>query len=350
MATVSIDDNLFAVNEAWLARQSEPVIEPEWPIIDPHHHFWAKPSRYLFDELLADTRSGHNIRGTVYMQCRQMYRADGPPDFACVGETEFVNGVAAMSASGDYGPIRICAGIVGHTDLLLGSRAGAVLEAQVKAGNGRFRGIRNSSVWHDDPSIRGTPHIPPRGLLLDSKFREGFACLAPLDLSFDGWMWWTQLGEFADLADAFPQTQLILDHFGGVLGVGVHSGKLAEDFPPWRTAIRHLAQRANVAVKLGGLAMRTAGFGLRERAGPLPSAELAALWMPYFETCLEAFGPQRCMFESNFPVDKVCVRYDTLWNSFKRLASACSEAEKSALFFDTAAQIYRLDIGRTSAG
>lgn len=350
MASVSISDNLFDVDESWLARQGEPVIEPELPIIDPHHHFWAKPSRYLFDELLTDTQSGHDIRATVYMQCRSMYRADGPAEFACIGETEFVNGIAAMSASGEYGSIRICAGIVGHVDLLLGSRAGAVMEAQVRAGNGRFRGIRNSSVWHEDSSIRGTPHVPPRGMLADRAFREGFACLAPLDLSFDGWMWWTQLGEFADLADAFPQTQLILDHFGGVLGVGVHNGKLAEDFPHWQAAIRKLAQRPNVAVKLGGLAMRTAGFGLREQNAPLSSQELAELWRPYFETCIEAFGPQRCMFESNFPVDKVCVRYDTLWNAFKRLAQGLSAEEKAALFFDTAARIYRLDVKKTSAG
>ncbi len=346
--TVSISDNLFDVDHAWLARRSEPVIEPERPIIDPHHHFWAEPSRYLFEELLADTRSGHNIRATVFIQCRSMYRADGPPEFACLGETEFVNGIAAMSASGSYGQVRICAGIIGHVDLLLGERAGGMLEAQVKAGNGRFRGIRNSSVWHEDPSIRGTPHIPPKGLLLDDTFRQGFACLAPLGLSFDGWMWWTQLGEFADLADAFPQTQLVLDHFGGVLGVGAHSGKLTEDFPHWQAAIRDLAKRPNVAVKLGGLAMRTAGFGLREREAPMSSDELAQMWRPYFESCLDAFGPQRCMFESNFPVDKVCVRYDTLWNAFKRLAAACNEAEKSALFFDTAAQVYRLDIAKPS--
>lgn len=342
--SISLHDNLFAVDEDWLSRQSEPIIEPERAIIDPHHHFWGRPARYLFDELLADTRSGHNIRATVYMQCRSMYREEGDPNFACVGETEFVNGAAAMSASGDYGPIRICAGIVGHADLLLGSQAGAVLEAQVRAGNGRFRGVRNSSVWHEDPSIRGTPHVPPKGMLLDQTFREGFAQLAPLGLSFDGWMWWTQIHEFAALADAFPATRLVLDHFGGVLGVGAHAGKLADDFPHWRAAIRDVAKRPNVAIKLGGLAMRTAGFALREQERPASSQELAGLWRPYFETCVEAFGAERCMFESNFPVDKVCVRYDTLWNAFKRLAAGLSEAEKSALFFDTAARVYRLDL------
>ena len=340
--------NLFSADEEWLSRQSEPVIDPDLPIIDPHHHFWDRPSRYLFDELLKDTGSGHNIRATCYMQCRSMYRADGPPEFAALGETEFVNGIAAMSASGLFGPIRICAGIVGHADLLLGARAGAVLEAQIRAGNGRFRGIRNSSDWHADDSIRGTPVAPPKGLLLDAKFREGFACLAPLGLTFDGWMWWTQLGEFASLADAFPETGMVLDHFGGVLGIGAHTGKLAEDFPAWQKAIRDVAKRANVSIKLGGLSMRTAGFGLRERPAPAGSEELAGLWKPYFETCVEAFGVERCMFESNFPVDKVCVSYGTLWNAFKRLAAGCSAAEKSALFFGTAAKVYKLDIKPSS--
>ncbi len=334
---------LFGVDEAWLAKQSEPILEPELPIIDPHHHFWDRGGPYLFNELLKDTRTGHNIRATVYMQCRSMYRADGPQELACLGETEFVNGIAAMSASGDYGPIRICEGIIGHADLLLGGRARAVLEAQVKAGNGRFRGIRNSSVWHEDQNIRGTPIAPPKGLLLDTKFREGFAQLAPLGLTFDGWMWWTQIGEFASLADAFPGTGMILDHFGGVLGIGVHTGKRDEDFPAWQKAIRDLAKRPNVSVKLGGLAMRTTGFGYRELPAPMDSVELARLWKPYFDTCIEAFGVDRCMFESNFPVDKVCVGYATLWNVFKRLATGMTKAEKSALFFDTAARVYKLN-------
>ncbi len=338
---------LFGVDEVWLAKHDEPILEPELPIIDPHHHFWDRGGPYLFNELLKDTRTGHNIRATVYMQCRSMYRADGPQDLACVGETEFVNGIAAMSASGDYGPIRICEGIVGHADLLSGGRTRAILEAQVKAGNGRFRGIRNSSVWHEDQNIRGTPIAPPKGLLLDAKFREGFAELAPLGLTFDGWMWWTQIGEFASLADAFPGTGMILDHFGGVLGIGTHTGKRDQDFPAWQTSIRDLAKRPNVSVKLGGLAMRTTGFGYRELPMPMDSVELARLWKPYFDTCIEAFGVERCMFESNFPVDKVCVSYATLWNAFKRLAGGMTSDEKSALFFDTAAIVYKLKTAAT---
>ncbi len=345
---MSADDelsrSLFGVDEAWLAKQSESILDPDMPIIDPHHHFWDRDSRYLFDELLKDTRSGHNIRATVYMQCRSMYRADGPPEFAPVGETEFVNGIAAMSTSGDYGPVRICQGIIGYADLLLGDRAGAVLDAQMMAGNGRFRGIRNSSVWHEDQNIRGTPIAPPKGLLLDAKFRQGFAGLAPRGLTFDGWMWWTQLGEFASLADKFPDTVMIIDHFGGVLGIGVHTGKRGDEFPAWQAAIRDLARRPNVSVKLGGLAMRTTGFGYREKPSPMESSELAKLWNPYFQTCIEAFGVNRCMFESNFPVDKVCVRYDTLWNAFKRLAADMTRQEKSALFFDSAARVYKLDV------
>ena len=337
------------VDEEWLLRSREAeIIEPDLPIIDPHHHLWDRQERNLLDELLDDMNSGHNIRATVFVQARSMYREDGPEDLKCLGETEFANGVAAMTASGIYGPVRACAGIVAFADLLLGDRVQPILDAQAVAANGRLRGIRNSSARHDaDPSIRSMPHIPPKGLLLDTRFREGFARLAPMDLTFDAWLYQVQIKDLISLADAFPSTKIILDHCGGVLGVGIHKDKRMEEFPLWRSDIRALAKRPNTFVKLGGLAMHNVGFGFRDRPLPPDSEELSQLWKPYIETCIEAFGVNRAMFESNFPVDKLSVRYDSLWNAFKRITAGASTQEKSALYFDTAAGVYRLDIEKT---
>src|ERR1700730_16412416 len=210
--------------EDWLALHTEDIIDPTRPIVDPHHHLWDRGGqRYLIEEFLADIGSGHNIVATVYVEARSMYRASGPEAFRPVGEVEFVNGVAAMSASGGYGRTAICAGIVGHANLLLGEAARAVLEAEIAAGNGRFRGIRHASAWDADASIGGNYSTRPKGLLLDTTFRKGFACLAPLDLSFDAWLFHPQIGELTDLARAFPDTRIVLDHCGGPIGVGSYA-------------------------------------------------------------------------------------------------------------------------------
>jgi L-fuconolactonase len=332
----------FPIDEKWLSKRQEEIIEPDLPIIDPHHHLWDRDARYLFPELLADIGSGHNVRATVFLQCASMYRADGPPELRPIGETEFVNGAAAMSASGIYGPARICAGIVGYADLRLGAKVEAVLEAHLRAGGGRFRGIRNSTVWDADESITTVSLKPPPRLMYDPAWREGFARLAPLKLSFDGWLYYTQLGEVTDLARAFPDTTIIVDHVGGVLGIAAYAGRRDEIFAQWRTGIAELARCPNVYMKLGGLGMRTNGFDFHERDLPPASQDLATAWRPYVETCIAAFGVERSMFESNFPVDKGSCSYAILWNALKRLASGYSAAEKKALFHDTAAKVYRL--------
>ena len=194
--------------EDWLAQYTEEIIDPARPIVDPHHHLWDRGGlRYMIEEMAADIASGHNIIATVYVDCRSMYRAHGPEAFRPVGEVEFANGVAAMAASGGYGKAAICAGIVSHVNLLLGDGAKAVLEAEIVAGNGRFRGIRHSSAWDADPNVAGMYATRPKGLLLDSTFRKGFACLAPLGLSFDAWLFHPQIGELTDLARAFPGHQ-----------------------------------------------------------------------------------------------------------------------------------------------
>jgi predicted TIM-barrel fold metal-dependent hydrolase len=337
---------LFAdPREDWLALHIEDIIDPARPIVDPHHHLWDRGGqRYLIEEMAADIATGHNVVATVYVDCRAMYRVRGPDAFRPVGEVEFANGVAAMSASGSYGPAAICAGIVSHVNLLLGETARAVLEAEIDAGNGRFRGIRHSSAWDADPNVAGMYATRPKGLLLDSTFRKGFACLAPLDLSFDAWLFHPQIGELTDLARAFPDTRIVLDHCGGPVGIGSYANRREEIFATWKASIFELAGCPNVVVKLGGLAMRLLGYDFHEREKPPSSEEAAATWRPYIETCIEAFGPDRCMFESNFPPDKGQCSYQVIFNAFKRIAAQYSESEKTALFSKTAADVYWLTL------
>jgi len=332
------------VRPDWLDRRREEIIEPDLPIVDPHHHLVERPEtgRYLLPELLADTSDGHNITATVYLEWLSMYRAQGPVELRPVGEVEFANGVAAMAASGTYGRTQICAGIVGYADLTLGAPVEKVLQAMIQAGGGRFRGIRFITASHPEQAAWGSAVIRPEGLLMNPKLREGFARLAPLGLSFDAWMYYTQLSELVDLARAFPGTQIVLDHVGGAIGLGPHAGKRDEVFVAWSRQLHELATCPNVSVKLGGLGMRM--FGFTHHLGELPpsSEELAAAWRPYIETCIAAFGPERAMFESNFPVDKGSCSYRVLWNAFKRIAGGCSAAERAALFAGTATKLYRL--------
>lgn len=342
----------------------EPVLEPGLPIIDPHHHLWDRPGargadlpppshpfeavirlspRYLFDELLADMTSGHKVVATVYMECGAMYRRGAAPAFRPVGETEFVNGVAAMSASGIYGDVRACAAIVGHVDLTLGAAAREVLEAHMSA-SARFRGIRHAASSDPDPAVLGPLAGRPAGLYRDARFREGFAQLAPLGLSFDAWLLEPQLDDLIDLARAFPDTQIILDHVGTPVGLGDYVGRRDERFGVWREKIQALAALPNVACKVGGLAMAFPAFPSFLSDPPASSEQLAREWRPHVESCIEAFGTDRCMFESNFPVDLGSCDYRTLWNAFKRLAAGASANEKTDLFSGTAQRIYRVDL------
>ena len=342
---------------------TEAIIEPDLPIIDPHHHLWdlrplmpafpeprhpfiasiALSPYYTFNELHADTTSGHNVIGTVFMECGAFYRAGASDELKVVGEVEYVNGVAAQGASGLYGTQRPCHAIVGHADLTLGSRAGAVLDALTAAGGGRFRGIRHAGAWDADPDVLGPPFHHPAGLYLDSKFREGFAELGKRGLTFDAWLLEPQLDDLLSLAKAFPDQPIVLDHCGTPLGMGPYHGRLHERFDAWRTKIRAIAECPNVSIKLGGLAMSFAGLPDHGPAAGLSSETLAAMWRPYIETCIEAFGPERGMFESNYPVDKWGASYPVLWNAFKRLTHGASAAEKRTLYAGTAARFYGIE-------
>ena len=336
----------LAVRRDWLDRRREAALEPDLPIVDPHHHLIDRPEsgRYLLPDLLEDIGSGHNVIATVYLEWLSMYRADGPAEMRPVGEIEFANGVAAMSASGGYGKPRVCAGIVGHGDLALGAGVAKVLEAMIVSGGGRFRGIRFISASHPDQAQWGSTVGRPEGLLLDKRVREGFAQLAPLGLSFDAFMYHTQLGDLLDLARAYPATPIVLNHVGGPIGLGRYKGKRDAVFADWSARISELASCPNVHVKLGGLGMRLLGFDVHEGEMPPSSEQLAAAWRPYIETCIQAFGADRAMFESNFPVDKGSYSYGVFWNACKRLAQGASASEKADLFSGTASKFYRLDV------
>ncbi len=341
---------------------SEAILEPELKIIDPHHHLWdLRPllgsfpeprhpfldalvlsAYYNFDTLLADATGGHNVIGTVFMECGAYYRAGADDALKPVGEVEFVNGVAAQSASGLYGSIRLCDAIIGHADLTRGSQAGAVLDA-LMAASPRFKGIRHAAAWDADPEVLGPPFHASAGLYLDATFREGFAELGNRGLTFDAWLLEPQLGDVLSLARAFPDQPICLDHCGTPLGMASYHGKLHERFDTWRAMIHELAKCPNVHIKLGGLAMSFAGMPDHGPAAGLSSEVLAAMWRPYIETCIEAFGPERGMFESNYPVDKWGASYATLWNAFKHLTIGASADEKAALYAGTAARFYGME-------
>ncbi len=332
--------------KAWLAkRPREAALEPVLPIIDPHHHFWDTPhrGRYFLPELLEDIGGGHNIISTVFLECQAMYRKAGPAEMAPLGEVEFVNGISAMSASGNYGPCRVAEAIIGHADLTRGARVREVLEAQMAVGGGRFRGIRHGVSWDGSEAIaKFISRMVPPHVVRDARFREGFSQLGKLGLSFESWQYHPQLPDAIDLARAFPDTTVILNHVGGVLGVGPYHGRRQEILAGWRKDILELAKCPNVNVKLGGIGMTSFGFDFHEREVPPSSEELAAAWRQYVEPCIEAFGVERCMFESNFPPDKQSCGYTELWNAFKRITTGASAAEKAALYSGTAARVYRL--------
>jgi L-fuconolactonase len=328
-------------DEAWLAQQREEIIEPELSIVDPHHHLWKHPgSVYLFPELVADLSSGHNIRATVFEECHSMYRADGPEELRSLGETEFVTGVAAMSASGGFGPARACAAMVGNVDLTLGSRVEPILEAHIAVSGGRFHAIRFSTAWDTDERVHNT--VPRPRMLAEPSVREAYRCLGRFGLTFDAWVYHPQLSEAAELAASFPDTPIVLNHFGSPILGGPNAGRPAEVFAEWRSGMAALASHQNVHVKLGALPVRRSGAARQADPRPLSSEEIATAWRPFFEVCVEQFGADRCMFESNFPVQKRWCSYAVLWNACKRLAAGASTAEKSALFSATAARVYRL--------
>jgi len=329
------------VGETWLTLTKEAPIAPDLPICDAHHHLWDRPNdRYLLEEFLRDIAGGHNVVKTVFVGCKTMYRENGPQEMRPVGETEFVRSITVPTASDQYGITQVACGIVGFADLTLGTAVAPVLEAHIAAGKGRFRGIRQVFRWHARPDIRPEAKTPKS--LSDLKLREGFACLEKYGLSFDAWQTYSQLTELATLARAFPNTTIVVNHIGGALGIGPLAEKREEVLMEWQRGVTALASCPNVVIKLGGLGMRGYCFGWHEQASPPSSVELAKAMAPHYLWCIEQFGVDRCMFESNFPVDKLSYSYTVMWNAFKRIVKDFSTNDRAALFHDTAVKVYRL--------
>ena len=332
----------------WLALTREPTLEPELPICDPHHHFWdlrlerIPYQRYLLHELVTDVHCGHNVRSTVFIEARSMYRADGPQELRPVGEVEFVQGLAAASASGLYGPCRAAAAIVGRANLNLGDQVQPVLEALHDASPNRLRGIRHTVTWDPHPEI---DNREPEGVLATAAFRTGAQVLARMGLSLDTGVCFPQLPELAAFAQAIPELTIILNHLGGLTRVGPYANRDDEVLATWRRGIAAVAACPNVHLKLGGIGMPRLGFDWHERPRPIGSDELAQAMAPLMTYCIEQFGPDRCMFESNFPVDKVSFSHHVLFNAFKRFSTGYSPSERAALLHDTAVQAYRITDG-----
>ena len=330
----------------WLALTQEPTLEQNLPICDPHHHFWdLRPQstpyqRYLLHELNGDIYSGHNVRSTVFLEARSMYRSGGPAELRPVGEVEFVQGLAAASASGVYGPARAAAAIIGHADLKLAGNVAPVLEALQAASPNRFRGIRHNVTWNPDPDW---DNRETEGILANADFREGARVLSRKGLVLDLMQSFPQLPEIADFARAVPDLPVIVNHIGGVSRVGIYANKDDEIIPHWREGIAAVAACPNVTMKLGGMGMPRFGYGWHSREVPIGSEELAEAMAPWMNHCIEQFGPDRCMFESNFPPDKVSFSYNVMYNAFKILSKDYSDTERAAMFHDTAARVYGID-------
>ncbi|MEP7456354.1 amidohydrolase family protein [Phyllobacterium sp. SB3] len=319
------------------------VIEPDLPIVDPHHHLWDFPhSTYLVPEMMENLSSGHNVRATVFVQCGAMIRENGPEELRTLGETEFVNGVAASFASGIYGTVRPCKGVVAQVDLMHGAAAGAVLDRHAAAAGERFKGIRHITAWNSDSNLLNPRNRVFDGMMATPEFRAGFAELGKRNLVFDAWLLHPQIDELYNLANSFPDTAIVLNHLGGPIGVGPYSGRRQDAFEEWRLALGRLAACGNVVLKVGGLGMPMCGFDFHLRDERTSEAEIADKWRPYVMEAISLFGPDRCMFESNFPVDRISCDYITLWNVFKLIAAGFTASEKAMLFQDTASRIYSL--------
>ena len=332
----------------WLALTQEPSLEPDLPICDPHHHFWDyRPARlpyqrYLLHELLADIGSGHNVCSTVFIETRSMYRTQGSEELRSVGEIEFAQGLAAASASGIYGPSRAAAAIVGHANLNLGNAVEPVLETLLSASPNRFRGIRHTVTWDPNQNIANTAAHNGQGQLLDKHFKAGARVLAKMGLSFDAWLYFPQLLELADFARSIPDLTIVLNHIGGLLRTGPYADRDDEVMTEWKEGIAEVSQCPNVFVKLGGIGQPRTGYDWHTRTNPIGSEELSIIMGPLMTYCIEQFSPERCMFESNFPPDKVGYSYNVLFNAFKRLSAGYSAVERSGMFHDNAVRVYRI--------
>ena len=331
----------------WLALTPEATLEPEIPIFDTHHHFWvSRPEpvnyqQYLLPELAADVGSGHNVRSTVFIEVNCEYRRDGPDEMKPVGEVEYVQTIADDSAAGKHGPTRAAAAIIGHADLKLGEGVRPVLEAMQAASPNRFRGVRHSVGWDESPELANRDI---KGALSTGGYRAGAKVLAGMGLVLENSLYFHQLPELAEFARAVPDLTIVLNHIGGLLRVGPYANRDEEVLPEWRRGVEEVAKCPNIVMKLGGVGQLRYGYYWHDRETAIGSEELAEALGPLMDHCIQQFGPERCMFESNFPVDKISYSYNVLYNAFKRLSKGYSAAERAAMFHDTAARVYNINV------
>jgi L-fuconolactonase len=329
------------INKDWLATHQEAVIDRNQPIIDAHHHLFDRADQtYLEEDLKADIGTELNVIATVLVQARSFYRTDGPEAFRPIGETEYAAAVAEKANSSDEP--KLCAAIVGYADLTLGDAVRPVLEAHIAAGRNRFRGIRHILAWDADARLLNPAYPTSEDLMDGPEFRAGMSHLVDLDLSFDAWIFFHQIPKLAALARRFPDVQIVLNHCGGILGIGGYADRRDDVFEQWRATMTELSKCPNVMVKIGGLGMALSGFGFANLAQAPSSETLAMTWQPWVNTCIDLFGVERSMFESNFPVDKCSYSYVTGWNAMMRLSFGLKQTERDALFFGTASRMYRI--------
>tara|TARA_Y100000590_G_scaffold347286_1_gene397837 strand:+ start:9050 stop:10078 length:1029 start_codon:yes stop_codon:yes gene_type:complete len=335
--------------QGWLDKVSEETIESDLNIIDPHHHLWPSPSRtdgvkpeerYLLEDLWNDTESGHKVLKTVFVECGQGFFKSGSEAMKPIGETKFVVEVSKQ-AKADRSKAQI-EGIVGHADMMLGSSVREVLEAHIEEGKGLFKGIRHGASWDESNQIRNSHSNPIRHIYLNEDFQKGIEQLDSLNLTLDAWNYHKQINELCELSKLFPNLKIVQNHFGGPLGIGPYSDRQEEVFHEWKDSIYKLSEQSNVYIKLGGLAMPINGWGWHKRRLPATSDELFEIHGKYYLHAIECFGPERCMFESNFPVDKKSISYNVLWNGFKKITTGFSKEDKDHLFYDTALEFYSL--------
>jgi L-fuconolactonase len=326
------------MTQEWFDQVDEDVVDPSQRIVDPHHHLWPAGSglHYGLAELSSDANSGHAVERTVFVECHAAYRTAGPDYLACAGETEFVAGETRND------PEHLIGGIVAHADLSDAEHLDEVLDLHAELGQGLFRGIRDAGARDPHPETLTIPGRAREGLYADPAFRAGVARLGRRGLTYDTWHFHHQNDDFASLAHAVPDTLMVLDHFGTPLGVGAYADRRAEIFDAWQTSIAAIAECENVVAKLGGLAMPDNGFGWHQATRPPTSDEFVAVQQRYYLHAIECFGPERCMFESNFPVDRLSLSYRVLWNGLKKIAAPFSRDERDAMFFGTAGRVYRL--------
>lgn len=342
---MSVFATVQAPNEAWLSKAiPEDVLEPGLPIVDAHLHLWDFAGfRYFVPEHARDIAvSGHNVVASIYVECFMNYRTNGPEHLRYVGETEHAMAQAAIADSADYTSSRIAAAVVAYADLNQGEKTREALEAHIAAGRGRVRGIRQRAKWDADPVVRGHYCAQKPHLYLDPEFGQGIDVLTSLGLAFDASVYHPQIGEVAELAARHPETTIVLNHSGSPVGHSSYAGKDEENYAVWLAGMKALSKCPNAHIKLGGVLMNLANFDFTSAQRPPTSAELAQLWRPWIEPCIELFGAERCLVSSNFPVDRVGFSYRTVWNMFKLIAEQCTADEKSMLFADTARKVYRL--------